>query len=375
MKQRLNTAFDAELAIDWLNNSGIQDAEGGFYAWYDIDKEDYSFLYPEITGYAIQILSRLHTQTGEKGYLANAAKAGDWLLHNQNSDGSFMCKYFNSTTKEKNDTSFYVFDAGIIVCGLLELHRITSKNKYLSAATKSLDLMLEFQNPDGSFYAGRTPDGDIINMPHWSRTSSCHHIKMMLPLLRLHNITEEPKYLEASQKLLEWSSKLQLPTGRFATFHGSNNTYTHAHCYAIEGLVAASKYFGDSKEGVINKQVNLGVDWLLKFQNTDGSIWNWNGAHEDKIKVCEALAQTIRLFILTKREANPGDTRVNKGFGFLKKMQFLDEKRHTHGGISYGEAQGKPIGNVSTCATVFAIHAALLSEKEPHTQQLFEEMI
>lgn len=368
------TTFDVELAIDWLIDSGIQNSEGAFYAWYDMDKEKYSFLYPEITAYAIQILSRLHIQNYKSTYLTRAVKAGDWLLKNQKDDGSFFCKQFAQSEAEKNDDSFYVFDAGIITCGFLDLYKITSKKKYLTAAIKASNLILRFQNSDGSLHAGRNPDGTIINNPHWSQTSSCHHIKMLLPCLRLHAITKDEKYLDFATKLLQWGHKLQVSTGRFVTFLGSSDTYTHAHCYAIEGLMEASRYFDHIKQLFVDKKVSLGVNWLLNTQNGEGSIWNWYGSQENKIKVGDAIAQTIRLLLLSKKIFQPTDRnttideQIHKGLVFLKKLQFLDENRRSRGGISYGETQGKQIKNVSTCATIFAIHAALLRKNVEQLQ-------
>jgi predicted small secreted protein len=373
MKPQGTPRFDVESATDWLTGSGVQDEKGGFYAWYDTQKQEYSFLYPEITGYAIQILTRLYNQTKKTSHLDKAIKAGNWLLQKQKLDGSFYCKYFPA--QQKCDKSFYVFDAGIINCGLMDLYKTTSENKYLRAATKTMNLLLKFQNPDGSFKAGRTPQGNTINLPHWSQTSSCHHLKMLQPLLRLHKITKEQKYLDAATKLLEWGLKLQLPTGRFVTFLGSNNTYTHANCYALEGLVASSEYFDDANRARIFGRLSLGVNWLLNSQNSDGSVWNWNGSHENKVKVNEALAQTIRLAHLTDNFLNQkNDENKLKGLKFIQRMQALKEDKRVKGGIGYAQTPDNQQTHINTCATIFAVHMALLI-KNGAPKNLLEEMI
>ena len=376
----LDSGFNVRMAINWLSNSGIQNAEGGFHAWYDTEKGKYSFVYPEATAYAVQILSKLYSKSNEDIYLTKAVKAGDWLLNIQKNDGSFASKYFNDSETEKYDRSFHVFDAGIITCGYLDLYKITSKIKYLKAAIKTMHLILKFQNPDGSFSAGLDPHGCLLNNHHWSQTSSCHHIKMLLPLLRLSSITKDKKYFDCTKRLLQWSDGLQLSSGRFITFQGSNETYVHAHCYALEGLIGASKSFGITNDSSISKKLRKGVDWLQRIQNNDGSIWNWSNPHENKIKVCDALSQTMRLFLLSKKEIYSArsnrkiDERVNRGFTFLKKMQHLNGSYQSLGGISYGEANGKKLPHVNTCTTVFAIHAALLRELET-TLPLMEEII
>ena len=371
VKSYLESMFDVESAINWLTSSGVQNEKGGFYAWYDTEKQEYSFVYPEITGYAIQILTRLNKQTNEEKYLRKAIKAGNWLLQEQKQDGSFYCKYY---PEQKRDKTFYVFDAGIISCGFLDLYKTTSADKYLKAATKTMDLALNFQNPDGSFKAGRTPEGNTVNVAHWSQTSSCHHLKMLQPLLRLYKITQNQKYLDASTKLLEWGLKLQLPTGRFVTFLGSQDTYTHANCYALEGLVCASRYFDGANRARIISRVSLGVNWLLEHQNMDGSIWNWNGTHENKAKVSEALAQTIRLVHLTEKVDQKNYEQILKGLWFLKKMQRVNQEEQINGGIGYAQTPNRQPKDVNTCATIFAIHMAL-SIKNGASKNLLQEMI
>jgi len=374
----MNSPFSVDLALNWLNNSGIQSSKGGFYAWYDKKDEKYAFLYPEVTGYAIQLFTRLYGLDNKVIYLAKAIKAGDWLLNIQKDDGSFFSKYYDTTESEQHDESFYVFDAGMITGGLVDLYKVTSKDKYLKAAIKTMDLVLKLQNEDGSFNAGLLANGKIIDKSRWSQTRSCHLLKMMLPLLRLYKFTEDKKYLDSARRLLRWGTTLQLPDGRFAVFSGSNDTYSHAHCYALEGTVGAYKYFGNTNLDLAIR-INRGLSWLMMVQNSDGSIWNWEGQHENKIKVCETLAQTLRLLLLRQKGFSLSEKvlvneKVKKGFAFLGKMQHLDSDSRMKGGINYGEQNGKIHNTICTCATVFAIHAALLTELGKRRQS-FEAIV
>ena len=199
---------------------------------------------------------------------------------------------------------------------------------------------------------------------------------MLQPLLRLYKITKKHKYLDAATGLLEWGLKLQLPTGRFVTFLGSKDTYTHANCYALEGLVAASTYFDGENKARIKSRINLGVNWLMNAQNSDGSVWNWNGLHDNKMKVAEALAQTIRLVHLTDDQQNKKNIEHKlKGLAFLEKMQTLNEKdRRVNGGMIYAQTKRTKPRDINTCATIFAVHMALLIKKGA-SKDLLEEMI
>ncbi len=374
----INSTLNVDLALNWLNNSGIQSAGGGFYAWHDEEKGKYSFLYPQVTGYAIQLFTRLYGLDNKVIYLAKAIKAGDWLLSIQKENGLFPCKYYDDSEAEQQDNSFYVFDAGMIACGLIDLYKVTSKDKYLKAATKTMELCLQLQNEDGAFKAGLIADEQTLDNQHWFQTSACHHIKMILPLLRMYKVTGDKKYLDSARRLLRWGCSLQLPDGRFAVFAGSNDTYTHAHCYALEGIVAAYKYFGNTNMDLAIR-INRGLSWLMMAQNSDGSIYDWEGQHENKIKVSEALAQTLRLLLLRQKGLTLSEKllvneKVQKGFAFLGKMQRLDANTRLKGGISYGESDCRIDKKIYTCATIFAVHAALLIELGKRRQS-FEAIV
>lgn len=364
MQMNSDVVFNQSLALDWLTQSGIQDENGGFYAWYRIESNEYSFLYPEITAYAIQLLCKIHL-LGNAIALPKAIKAGNWLLANQNRDGSFFCKQYHLKGNLQNDESFFVFDAGAISRALFSLYRLSLDKKYLDAALKTLTLILSFQNTDGSFNAGRAPNGDIINNGHWSQTSSCHHLKLLIPFLQAYQVTLSDKYVQASKKLLDWGLNLQLNDGRFVEFSNSERTYTHAHCYATEGLLGSSWYF-DGIDSLLRKRIQNAINWLLGNQNSDGSFYNWNDTCRERIKVSESVSQALRLFLLTSNsEFNAQfnvEDHVQQGFIFLKRMQLLNGNKRALGGIVYGESDGKKLRDVSTCSTIFALHAAMLQD-------------
>lgn len=357
--------INTQLALNWLTQSGIQDKNGGFYAWYRLDSKEYSFLYPEITGYAIQLLCKLHAQ-GYSVCLPNAVKAGDWLVANQNKDGSFFCKQFSKTVNSQKDESFYTFDAGIISLGLLSLYRHTTNRKYLEAALKTLTLLLNYQKTDGSFNAGRSPNGRIINNEHWSQTSSCHHLKLVIPLLQAYNVTYDDRYFRASKSLLGWGLNLQLNDGRFIQYNNSKQTYTHAHCYAAEGLLGFSS-FCDGIDDYLSKRIQSAMNWLLDSQNSDGSFYNWNDSHIERMKVTESVSQALRLFLLASNQGICNkfevEQNIEQGFLFLKKMQLLSDDIRVNGGVMYVESNGKKPVDVCTCSTIFALHATMLKKK------------
>jgi uncharacterized protein YyaL (SSP411 family) len=364
---KTENTVNLDSAIEWIIESGVQDTNGGFYAWYDCEKDCYSFLYPEITGYAIQFLTGLYESTGKNVFLKKAIAAGDWLLKIQRKNGAFYCKYFDGT--KKIDKSLYTFDAGICLSGLLSLYDATSDEKYFKSSLNIANWLLKNQNPDGSFIAGYTPDNSVIEDHHWSRTSGCHHLKNLIPLLKLYDVLEDKKFYDSAERLLKWGLGLQSETGRFYVSYKLEETYSHANCYAIEGILKAAKYFENKTP---SKHIISASRWLSKVQNDDGSIWNYHNTEKERIKTSEALAQAIRIWILTKKftdtEKSEFETNIKRGLSFLEKTQCSSGNTHSSGGIFYGQRNGEKIRHVNTWATLFTIQALLflkVKEKNP----------
>jgi len=360
---RLREELDLDLAISWVIDSGVQNANGGFYAWYDCEKEQYSFLYPEITGYAIQCLVELYRLTGKNVFLWRANAAGDWLLNIQREDGAFHCKYFDG--HGKIEMSSYVFDAGICLSGLLSLFEATSNEKFLKPSLEIADWLLKNQNSDGSFIAGYDPSSAVIEDSHWSRTSGCHHLKNLLFLLKLHEILEDKRFFDSAERLLKWGLGLQSDSGRFCASYKLNETYSHANCYAVEGLLKATRLF--SRE-TLSEHIIRAARWLSNVQNEDGSIWNYYNSRREKIKPSEALAQALRIWILTQEYFDVGkkefEMNIRKGLHFLGKMQCVNGNIHSVGGIYYGQRNGEKIKHINAWATLFTIQAlSFLKEK------------
>ena len=349
---------DFDKAVHWILESGIQHPNGGFYAWYDCERKQYSFLYPEVTGYALQLLAQLYKETKKEIFLQKGTLAADWLLNIKLRDGSFYCKYFSP---HGIDRSRYVFDAAICSSGLLKLFDITSDPRYLKASLDAANWVLKSQNPDGSFVACYSPSNEMIENDHWSQARGCHHLKNLLLFLEIYKRFEDKEFFDSASRLLKWGSQLQLGTGRFVVAPGSEKTYSHAHCYATEGLSKAMRIF---EEPTIEKRLIDAARWLSNIQNEDGSIWNWTFGN-DRIKVCDAAAQALRIWRGLFLERAEFFENIEKGLGFLKKMQCLNGDVHSCGGFFYGEQNGKRIRHVNTWATLFSVQFLMfLQSKE-----------
>ena len=345
-----------ESAIIWLTESGIQTENGAFQAWYDCKKNDYSFSYPEITGYSISLLLHIHRHMRDEMTIKKAISAGNWLLKIQKDNGPFYSKYFNGSCGYDYEKSLYTFDAAVCARGLLDLFKATLDEKYLQATTKITDWLLKQQLPNGSF-PGTSHKDEIVIDNHWSRMSSCHHLKIILTLLDLYKLVGSEKYLISSKKLFNWGKSLSRKNGMYALSEQCEETYTHAHNYAIEGLLKAWDFF---KDATFLESAIAGAKWLAAMQNNDGSFWNFYNTKRKRIKVSDATAQALRIWVILERNGvRLFSENIGKSLQFLSKMQCLSPNKQSNGGIFYGQQEKNMIEHVNSWATFFTIQALL----------------
>jgi hypothetical protein len=223
--------------------------------------------------------------------------------------------------------------------------------------------MLSLQNDDYSINAGILHDGKIIEEPHWSKTRGCHQIKTIISLLKSYEISIDKKYLESAINLFKWGSNLQLETGRFAISKNIDETYAHAHCYAIEGLLKYSEYMNN--EFAFNMACK-GAKWLSDIQNADGSISNWHESSKSRIKVCDVTSQAIRIWtIISENGAKDFTFNIGRALSFMSRMQYNhNDSKETYGGVRYGINNGSIINHVNSWATIFYTQSKIFLNKK-----------
>lgn len=127
--------------------------------------------------------------------------------------------------------------------------------------------------------------------------------------------------------------------GAFRTHPDRLGTYLHAHCYAVEGLLAL--------EGR-SARVEAAVDWLAEQVQADGGLPAWVDAPVER-RPSDVVAQAARLFALVAPRRHAGLLR--RTLGRLAALQDPES-----GGIRYVEG-GE---HVNVWASIFAHQATRL---------------
>lgn len=132
-------------AINWLKVAQDATKSGGVSAYYDTIKMTWGNPYRETTGYIIETFLNYYTEYGDTDALARAIRMGNWEIEVQCPDGSFgeLDQYGHVNKK--------IFNTGQILIGLTNLYKHTGDKRYLSAAIGSADWIVKNQDADGSW--------------------------------------------------------------------------------------------------------------------------------------------------------------------------------------------------------------------------------
>ncbi len=355
-----------EKAESWILNSGIYILDrndpnyGAIYSYYDHKVKNYELVYAEATGYVISLLKYLYSLNKDSKLIDFARASGDWLIK--------LAEKYNGIIvmgiKDGSDVrQAYAFDNGICCKGFLDLYDLTGDRKYLEYAEKIADwLVNKALNEDGSVKPLLDIDtGNFVQDEKvWYKASGSFHSKISMSLLQLYSINKDDKLLDAATKVCEWAIGQQKPDGSFPANKHIRSVNLHAHSYTVEALLYAyasqnTRKFLDAAEKA--------VDWMLKVQEQDGSLWLWYGDGFAKMKASYAIAQTIRILLLmqmlnSRKNLIEAAERASK---FLSTMQGSEKDQRIEGSFyedvrRYGFMMRKS-SHVTSWATMFAIQA------------------
>ncbi len=136
------TARMAERALGWICRSQDRVGRGGVA---DLSFRGWTPGYPEVTGYIIPTFWDYHHLLGRGELADRAVRMADWELRLQKPSGGFESLY------EGWNQPPVVFNTGQVIRGLLRTHEETGEERYLEAAIRAGDWIVANQERDGSW--------------------------------------------------------------------------------------------------------------------------------------------------------------------------------------------------------------------------------
>lgn len=293
--------------LNWLLNSKIRGSQGEIYSW--LNPNNPGYLYEEVAGYYIKLMCYLFDKTKEHDYLNLAEKTANFLISRMAPNGGFS-----------RDRVIYTFDSAIILSGLINLAKSLKSPKYDGNIQKIADFVANSITQEIAAWDGNK---NLINKDKWSLSYSCHLIKASIALFEAYSHFNNSVYKYCLEKNAQKLIDSTFRDGHFIINQSKNEVYTHACCYALEGLL-----FLKSKGYPYGEIINKTARWLATNQNIDGSMFNWyNHKNIARIKVGDATAQAVRIWCL-----------INKGLykdNILRGLKFLETLVSYEGGLFY----------------------------------------
>jgi uncharacterized protein YyaL (SSP411 family) len=338
-------------------NSGIQSKDGGFYAWYDLAKKSPSFVYSEITGYAITTLLFLKNIYNDDIYLERARKAASWITDFAllPCGGVRTRLYEDDSSADKlysfSGENIFSFDLGMVLYGMINLYKVTEEKIFLESAIKMADFLLDkMQRKDGSFSAIYNVNTQKTHesFDKWSNQSGSFHSKVGLGLVDMFEVTKNKKYIASAGKICEYALTRQEKNGRFITNEADRTTNLHPHCYSIEGLLYAGSYLKEKK--FIDSAKNA-VMWI--FDNLSSGkideLYNPKTNSFNNFQRLDALSQSLRLGVIFEMDRKKLEELKN----FILDHQYLKKGGSQTGGFLYSKASE----HINCWCTMFALQA------------------
>jgi hypothetical protein len=290
--------------IRFLVSPVIANGAGSVYSW--VNPEHPGFVYPEAMGLYLRLMSGLAADRNDAALARRASEVAEGLQSLAPPSGGVGMA-----------GRLYLFDTCMAVAGLLAYkERLGGR-----VDTAVLGRMAAFIE---DLTRRRLPcvaeDGSSLDLPrHWSTVYGAHMLKTVIALDALARETGEERYrrlaLEAASEVVEGCFR----EGAFRFGPGETTVYTHAHCYALEGLLYLRARGLEDATPILE----AGAESLRRWQNEDGSLFNWQeDPSRQRAKVGDATSQAVRVWVAVDREAYADP--VERALGFLTTLRSPD---------------------------------------------------
>jgi len=197
---------------------------------------------------------------------------------------------------------------------------------------------------------------------------SCIHAKNAIAFLELHAMTGREQFREAADRACRYTLSLQDADGAFWSRPDRSGVFTHAHCYACEGLLFAGHALGEAR---YTAAAGRGIEWLADTQGSDGAwlashktAWSLRGTLESirRPRSSDAAAQAARLFSLTAPRYEQNRRSA---------LQFLMGCQKSNGAFSYQRTTFGYTHQLYTWCAQFAIQALAWDTRTAAIEDLF----
>ncbi len=242
-------------AIDWLCRA--QDVRrnkhdaGGVAAGWSFE-DGWLPSYPETTGYIIETFIAAAEHLGRPELVERAQKMIDWELSLQTAEGAFPGHFGEPGSHP------VIFNQGQIMHGLMAGHTSLKREDCLEAGVRAGHWLVAQQDDDGCYRRF-----EHHGVPH------VYNTRAIWALAAMGVVANEPEFIAAARRNLDWALARQTPSGWFATnaFVPGKHPFTHTIAYAIRGFIEVAVLLGEERYFLAAEKAARG---LMEKQRSDG---------------------------------------------------------------------------------------------------------
>lgn len=253
-----------KIGIDWLKKAQDATADSGVSRGFSLisnfksNDSGWQPSYPETTGYIIPTMLKAADIFKENDLKNRARLMADWELSIMFPDGAVSGG--NISVKPNRA----VFDTGQVIRGLYAIYKKTNENKYLEAAVKSSNWILNNENDK---------QGKWVENNASCVDGSCtvYNIYAIAPVVRLGIEIGNDEFKELGKRAAGAAIKAQNEEGWFkgADFEKREDALLHTIAYTIDGLWDIGEQL--AKEEFLSK-AQKALDGVLSQMDEHGEI-------------------------------------------------------------------------------------------------------
>ncbi len=302
-------------AIDWLCRAqdvrdGKPDAGGVAAGW--SFEDGWLPSYPETTGYIIETFIAAAEYLDRPELIERANRMLDWELSLQAADGAFPGHFGEPGSHP------VIFNQGQILHGLVAGYVSLKRQDCLEAGVRAGRWLVAQQDDDGCYRKF-----EHNGVPH------VYNTRALWALAAIGVVANEPEFIAAARRNLDWAATQQTASGWFATnaFVPERDPFTHTIAYAIRGFIEVAVLLGEERYLAVADKAARG---LMAKQRADGWLagtygdgWTPSAGYACVTGVAQMALCWLRLAQITGDEAFR--KAASKAIGYAKRTQRLED--------------------------------------------------
>lgn len=302
-------------AIDWLCHAqdvrnGRSDAGGVAAGW--SFEDGWLPGYPETTGYIIETFLAAAPVLQRPELVERAGRMIDWELSLQAADGAFPGHFGEPGSHP------VIFNQGQIMHGLVAGYTQLGRQDCLEAGLRAGRWLVVQQEADGCYRKF-----EHNGVPH------VYNTRAIWALAAMGVVADEPEFIAAARRNLDWALTQQTTSGWFATnaFVPGRHPFTHTIAYAIRGFIEIGVLLGEQR---YLQAAEIAARGILAVQREDGWLagtygdgWTPQASYACVTGVAQMALCWLRLYQLGGDEQYRQAAR--RAIGYVKRTQRLDD--------------------------------------------------